>query len=199
VALGVVAIGVLVGFDPAMMIQEITSAMVEWAAEVNAGPGAPPTAAEIEPIVTLNVTLLPAIFALLGVLMVVADIYLGALSVRFSDRLKRTAEEMSTVSLPPAVPVAFAGATVLAFIPGQFGHAAEVVAGALGAAVALVGMAVMHAVTRGMAGRAPLLSLAYGLTILSGLPIILFALLGIAESVFHFRARRITPHRPTRT
>ena len=65
----------------------------------------------------------------------------------------------------------------------------------LGTAVALEGLAVVHALTRGLSWRAPLLAAAYALIVLSGIPILLLALLGIAESAFHIRARRLLPPR----
>jgi hypothetical protein len=136
---------------------------------------------------------------MIGLVMVVADLYLGAMSVRFSDRLKRPEESLAGIALPGAVPVVLAGATALALAPGPIGNAAEAVAGSLGGAVAIVGLAVMHTLTRGMSGRAAILVIAYALILLSGLPIVLFALLGIAESVFHLRARRLRPRGPTST
>ena len=199
VAVGVILIGVVVGFDPPALTQEITQAMAEWAATVNPGPGDPPTAADLEPLVRLNVTLLPATIGIIGVGMVALDLYLAEKSVRFSDLLRRPEEAMSTIAVPALVPAALVVAVVLAFVPGTVGHAAEAVAGALGAAVALVGLAVLHALTRGMAGRIAVLAVSYALILLSGLPLVLFALLGIAENMFHLRARRLRPRGPTPT
>jgi len=196
VAIGVIVLGLAIGFDPPDLTREITAAMADWAASVNPGPGAPPTAADLEPLVRLNVTLLPATIGIFGVAMVVLDIYLAEKSVRFSDRLRRREESAWTISLPRAVPAVFAAATLLAFVPGQVGHAAEAVAGALGTAVALLGLAVLHALTRGMSGRVAVLAATYALILLSGLPLVL---LGIAESLFHLRARRLRPGGPRPT
>ena len=199
-AIVVVAGGVMVGYDPPTLTNTITAALVDLAANANPGPGAPPTAADLQPAVALSVALMPAILGVLGLIVIVVDLYLAGRSVRFSQGLKRPDENLWTVSLPLAVPAAFIGATALAFAPGTIGHAAEAVAGALGGAVALVGLAVIHALTRGLASRAAVLSTVYALLIpLSGLLIIIFALIGIAESVFHLRARRLRPRGPTLT
>jgi hypothetical protein len=123
--------------------------------------------------------------------MVALDLYLGARAASFSDRLKRPVEPMWTLALPPAVPWIFVGATPLAFLPGSVGHAAGAVTGVFGAAVALEGLAVIHAVSRGIAWRGPMLAGIYVLVFLSGLPIVLLALLGLAEKAFHIRARRL--------
>src|SRR4051812_43982648 len=100
VAIGVIALGLVIGFDPPELTREITAAMADWAASVNPGPGAPPTAADLEPLVRLNVALLPATVGIIGVAMVVLDIYLAEKSVRFSDRLRRREESAWTVALP---------------------------------------------------------------------------------------------------
>jgi hypothetical protein len=198
-ALGVLAIGLLVGFDPPTLTKEITDALVEWAASANTGPGTPPTAADVAPLVSLNVALMPATVAFMGLMMVAIDLYLAVKSVGLSDRLRRPTESLWAIELPRAVPAVFVATIFLAFAPGTVGYAAEAVAGALGGAVALEGLAVIHALSRGVTWRVPLLTVIYALVVLSGLPIILLALLGIAESAFHLRARRLKPPRPTST
>jgi hypothetical protein len=130
VAVGIIATGIVIGFDPAVLVGEVTAAMVDLAASVNPGPGAAPTAADLEPIVRFNVAILPASAAIMGLAVVVLDLYLGALSVRFSDRLKRPDERMWSVALPAAVPALLGVATVLAFAPGNVGYVAEAIAGA---------------------------------------------------------------------
>jgi hypothetical protein len=190
----VICIGLLVGFDPVGLTAEITAALIDWAMTTN--PDRPVTAADVQPLVSLNVALLPATVGILGVGMVVLDLVLGAKAVGASDRLKRAPEPLWTVALPGAVPVAFLGATALAFVPGAPGYAAEALAGSFGAALALQGMAVVHTFTRGLAWRTPILSAMYALLVLSGLPVILFVLVGLAESALHLRARRFTPRGP---
>ncbi len=93
------------------------------------------------------------------------------------------------MTLPNEVLAAFPVTAALAFIPGPVGEIAAAFAGAFACGIVLVGLAVLHAVTRGTATRIPLLVLAYLLLIFSGLPIVLFVLLGAAETFFHLRAR----------
>ena len=50
-----------------------------------------------------------------------------------------------------------------------------------------------------MVGRIATLAVVYALILLSGLPLVLFALLGIAETMFHIRARRLNPRGPSPT
>jgi hypothetical protein len=196
-AIDVLALGVLVGFNPPALTDEITQALIEWAASANPDTTAAPTAADVAPLVRLYVALLPATVAIMGMAMVVLDLYLGAKSVGFSERMKRTLQPLWTLSLPVSIPAAFVVATGLAFAPGSVGYAAEAVAGALGAAVTLQGLAVIHALSRGISWRAPMLAALYALIFLSGLPVLLCALLGLAESAFHLRARRVKPRTPS--
>jgi hypothetical protein len=102
----------------------------------------------------------------------------------------RPGPSLAAARLPNAVPLAFIAAALLAFTPGVPGQVAAAFAGALGAAVALTGLAVLHVFTLGMAGRPFVLGVAYALLLFSGLPIILFALLGLADSLFNLRDRR---------
>jgi hypothetical protein len=88
---------------------------------------------------------------------------------------------------------------VLAFFPGVIGEIARVFAGSLGCAVALVGLAVLHALTLGNAARGFVLFGTYAILLIFGFPILLFALLGIAESAFHLRARRFGGSPPPST
>ena len=81
-------------------------------------------------------------------------------------------------------------ALAVLLLPGAIGTVASAVAGAVAAAAALAGLAVLHAVTLGTNLRGVILTAAYVATIFLGLPIFLFALLGFADTFFHFRARR---------
>ena len=107
-----------------------------------------------------------------------------------SGRLQRPRDRSGRWRCPNQLAGVLAVAVALAFIPGALGHAAAVAAGAFAAAMALVGLAVLHALTAGMAGRAAILATTYALVFLSGFPIVLFAALGVGEGFFHLRERR---------
>jgi hypothetical protein len=61
----------------------------------------------------------------------------------------------------------------------------------------MVGLAVLHALTLGMAGRGVILGVSYALIFFSGLPLVLFAALGAAENFLQLRARRFAGAPPT--
>ena len=70
-----------------------------------------------------------------------------------------------------------------------FGLLAGVLAASLLMVFAILGFAVLHAVTRGMRSRVIALIAAYAGVIVFGWPILGMALLGIADTAFNFRGR----------
>ena len=188
-AAGLVAIGVIVGFDPPSLIDGMTAALVEWLAAAD-GTVPPPTAAEIEPFVRFNVALMPLMMGVIALMILVLDLWLGAIVARMSGRLARPRDRLWAVELPTGFVVGFAVAVIGSLIPGPIGYAGQAFVGTLGAAAALVGLAVLHALTIGMTGRVALLTLTYVIIFVSGFAAILLALVGIGESILNLRARR---------
>ncbi len=189
VAVGVVLVGVVIGFDREALTGEVTAALLEFFSGSQSG-AVPPTAAELEPFVRFQMAVMPFTVTAIMLFVLVFNLWLAAVVARASGRMERPREKMWTVILPNEVFIALAIAAVISFLPGGTGEAARVVAGALSAAAALTGLAVMHAVTTGMRTRTPILVAAYTLLVLSGLPLFLFALLAIAEAVLGLRNRR---------
>ena len=118
------------------------------------------------------------------------DLWLAAVVARASGRLQRARDTLSAVVPPNAILIGAFVAAVLTLLPSPFGEAAQAFAGAFICALAIVGLAVLHSVTIGINGRVPILVVAYALLLLSGLPILLFAIVGAGESFLHLRARR---------
>jgi hypothetical protein len=195
-AIGVVLVGVLIGFDRAALTTDVTQALVEWFAAVQTT-GTPPTAAELEPFVHFNLAVMPVTMPVILLVLLGFDLWLAAIVTRASGRLQRPREKLWGIELPNRALIALAGVTALAFLPGAAGEIARVFAGALAGAAALTGLAVMHALTAGLSGRAVLLSVVYALMAFSGLPLILFVLLAVGEALFHLRARRFKGAPPT--
>ncbi len=187
VAIVLVVMGIATGYDPNALADNVTAALVEWLAESGTEPV--PTAAEIAPMTHVYLSVMPAMAGVMLMAITVLDLALAALVARASGRLQRVRDKLASVELPVAIPAGALAAAILAFLPAPFGEIAQVFAGAFIAALAIVGLAVLHAITVGMGGRTPILVAAYLLVLLSGLPILLFALLGASESFLHLRAR----------
>ncbi len=196
VAIGVVLVGVLIGFDPQSLTGEVAAALAKWFASAETG-AAPPTAADLEPFVRFNIAVMPFTVAAVLVFVQVFDLWLATMVARASGRLTRPRDRLWSVALPNQALAALGAAVVLAFLPGATGEIARVAAGALAGAAALTGLAVLHAVTFGMNGRAALLVVVYALLVLSGLPLLLFVILAIAEAFLSLRARRFGGAPPT--
>ena len=188
-AIGLVISGWMVGYDSTAFSTEIGVALTEVFTEVN--PQEPPSAETVSSFVNLYVALLPFTLGLLMVVIGVINLWLAALVARASGRFARPAERLWTVILPNEILAGFAVALGLAFLlPGSLGQIAGVFAGTLGGAIVLAGLAVLHAVTLGMSGRPFLLGLTYFLILISGLPLLIVALIGAGENFFGFRARK---------
>ncbi len=189
VAIAIGLVGVLIGFDRATMAPEVTRALVDLFANVQAT-GTPPTAAEVAPFVQFYLAIMPFSVAVMLVFILVFDLWLAAVVARLSGRLLRPRETLWGVDLPNRALLGLAGVSLLAFLPGAAGEIARVFAGSFAGAAALAGLAVMHALTAGFGGRTALLVVVYALIVFSGLPLLLFVLLAVAEALFHLRARR---------
>jgi len=189
VAIGLTVVGFLVGFDPETMARAMVQTLSEWLA---ARPDleAMPSVEELEAFVRINIAALPYSLGTIALIIIVVDFWVASIVTRASGRLARPREHLWTASPPIDVAVAFGIALLASFLPFPVGDIAAVFAGTFGCALALVGLAVLHAVTIGNKSRTPILTIAYLLLVILGFPIILFAILGLAEALFHLRARR---------
>jgi len=125
-------------------------------------------------------------------LMLAVNLYAAARSVQLSHRLPRPWLDLPTsLSLPfPLGIVAIISAGAAWALPAPASQYALVLAGGLGAAFALQGLAVAHALSRGLKLRTLMLAALYACCLLRGpytLPVL--ALLGVVDAVTRLRAR----------
>lgn len=195
VAVGAVIAGAIVGYDPDRLADEMVDALAAWLAS------SPETAStgreQIEAFVRLNIGVLPVSIGVLTLTVIVLDLWLGAWIAGMSGRIRRPRDRMWTVELPRAALIGLGFAILVSLVPGWPGNVGKVFAGTLGCAAALVGLAVMHALTIGKSARGFLLAFAYAVLFVFGFPLLLFALLGIAETFLRFRTRRFGGAPPT--
>ncbi|BAT60547.1 hypothetical protein GJW-30_1_03093 [Variibacter gotjawalensis] len=121
-------------------------------------------------------------------------LYLGGRITRASGRLRRTWPDLSAMEFPPMAPIGFAlivsGAFLLSGMPQVI---AVVLSAAVLTACALLGLAVLHALTRNVGGRGILLGSVYGASLVFGWPLLLAAMLGLADMALNFRGRLKAP------
>ncbi len=138
------------------------------------------------------VRLSPAAIAGSTLLMLCVNLYAAARSAALSHRLRRPWPDLpGELILPPAMAALALATLALAFaLPAPASQFAWVVAGALGAAFLLQGLAVLHALSRGLPMRPWLLSALYFCCLVRSnwtLPAI--AIVGLIESFASLRAR----------
>jgi len=188
-ALGTIAAGVIAGYDPVALAADMTAMLTSFMTRVGEVEP-PPSAAELAPFVKLNVSLMPFTVPAVTLTVTVFSLWLASRIVSASGRLSRPRQPMWTAALPLEAVLVLVVAAGIAIAPGAVGYAASAVAGAMGAAAALAGLSVLHAMTLGLNLRVLILVAAYVGTVFLGLPIFLFAILGIVDTFINFRARR---------
>jgi hypothetical protein len=140
------------------------------------------------------VAAIPPAAAVLATITNVLNLWLAATIVRFSGLLKRPWPQLAAMAFPRPLAAAFAVAVVLSFVGSLIGIVAGVLSASLLMAYGVLGFAVLHAVTRGMASRVFLLGGVYTAVLVLGWPVLALCLLGLIDAVFDLRAR-IAPTR----
>lgn len=133
---------------------------------------------------------LPPAAGVLTTMISVFDLWLAGRVVRTSGRLRRPWPDIAALSFPPAILPVFAAALVGSLVlSGMAGILATVLTAALLTAFGLLGLAVLHTLTRAINGRGLVLGAVYGAIAVFGWPLLLMALLGISDSVLDLRGR----------
>jgi hypothetical protein len=148
-----------------------------------------PVRADTERLIDLFVAAIPPAAAVLTTLLNVINLWLAGRIVRVSGRLRRPWPDLTTLSLPPSAPWLLTAAVAGSFLPDLFGLLSGVLAASLLMIFAILGFAVLHAITRGMGNRGLALAGAYAAVFVFGWPVLGMALLGLAETAFNLRGR----------
>ncbi len=93
------------------------------------------------------------------------------------------------MQFPPFAPALTAVAIAGTFLTGILGTVSSILAASLTMAYGFLGFAVLHAITRNAKPRGILLGTAYAAVMVFGWPILLVAMLGLADAIFNFRGR----------
>jgi hypothetical protein len=149
----------------------------------------------------LLVIVVPPAAVVFSMITYLLNLWLAARVVKASGRLVRPWPDLSAMILPSATPALLLIAIAGSFLPDLLGTMSLACAASLAMVLALLGLAVLHSVTRGMSGRPFVLAGVYGSAITLGWPFILLALVGISEIVLGVRLRiarrRYPPHLST--
>ena len=149
-----------------------------------------------EALLDILVLIVPPMKAVALTITSLFNLWLAALVVRMSGRLKRPWPQIAAMTFPPFASATLALAVAGTFLPDMIGIVAGMFIASLLLAYALLGLAVMHIVTLDINGRVFLLTGLYFAVGIFGWPIVLLSLLGLAETILGLRAR-VTSRRGT--
>ena len=135
--------------------------------------------------------LLPGVSTSILTVVIFANLWIAAKVLETSGHAARPWPPFSDIDFPRTAIIALAACMVLSMLPGDLGLIGRGLSGAFITAFAILGLAVLHHVTRGFPARAFVLATAYfaifAFNWLAALPL---AGLGAAELGFGLRARR---------
>ncbi|MGH6762779.1 MAG: DUF2232 domain-containing protein [Phyllobacterium sp.] len=175
-----IIIGTIIGFGDELS-RGLAEAFARSMTEVD--PEFAADAEFIDWLASFLVTALPIIQTATWMLVLVGNFYLAQRLTAISGRLKRPRDDWPTaLRMPKAAVFAFAIAIALTFLSGGIGHMAAAVAGALGTAFTLAGLAITHQRSRVVARRGLLLWALYLALMLFPFLIIPFLFIGLIDT-----------------
>jgi hypothetical protein len=161
-------------------------------AETNAPSGVPlalPGISDPQGLLDFLVMVTPPAAAVVSTVTTLANLWLAGRIVKVSGRLNRPWPDLGAAALPRYAPILL-GAAMAGMLAGDLlGIAAGVLTASLLFAYALVGLAVLHAATRGINGRGFVLAGIYAAVAVFKWPALLLSLLGLADLLLDFRRR----------
>ena len=140
-------------------------------------------------VIDMLVVAVPPAAAVFSTVTNLFNLWLAARIVKISGRLTRPWPDLAALTLPAPSAGLLAAAIAGSFLPDLAGVLSGAFAASLLMVFAVLGLAVLHAITRGMAGRAVMLTGVYGVTIVLGWPILAISILGLAEAALNIRGR----------
>lgn len=157
--------------------------------EIAGLPGAPEiTEAQIDELAGTTLKSLPWVLGALATATILFNLWLGGRITLASGRLLRPWPDLASLTLPPTATFAICAATALTFLDGMPGLYAGGFAAPFFIAFALVGLALIHTVTRGSPWRTFALAALYtGLLLFTAGVLLMLSLAGLAETVFGYR------------
>ena len=139
---------------------------------------------EIDDLAEIALVLLPAVMAISVMGTILLNAWLGGRITKASGVLMRPWPDLAALEFPRGVPMLFAAATAGTFLSDVPGLAASALFGALFLGYVLLGLAIIHYVTRGHPWRSFALWGIYGgLVVFNTVASLLIAILGLADAI----------------
>jgi hypothetical protein len=135
------------------------------------------------------VSVAPPAAAMSTTLVNLISLWLAGRIVNVSGRLRRPWPALSAMAFPAMTPTLLAATVAGLLVAGLTGIIASVFAASLATAYAVLGFAVLHAITRGMNTRGLVLACVYVLVVFVPPALVMIALLGLADTAINIRNR----------
>lgn len=135
----------------------------------------------------LIVSFVPPLAAAMITIACALNLYLAGRIAMVSGRLKRPWPDLAALRFPRYASTAFAVALLFWFMPGIPGMVGGIASGAFIIAYALLGLAVLHDVTRPLGDRVFILSAVYLILFVFWPASVLLAIFGVSDAIFDFR------------
>jgi hypothetical protein len=182
-ALGFIASGIVMGYEP----QSVIEAFKQIFREIMASDPAleMPSDELIARNAAAYAAMLPAVVPGMMLLAHVLVMHFAAIIASRSGLLARPAEDLATTFVLPrfALAIPLAGFAAMVALPHPAYEIAAIAAGLGTAAFALGGLAELHRATRGRPGRQALLAIAYLTLVVFGFPVLIFAVMGAVRTL----------------
>lgn len=147
-------------------------------------------------VLDLLVAVIPLAAAVIATLTNAVNLWLAGRIVKVSGNLRRPWPDIPEMRFPPFAPAMLAVAVALSFLPSLLGTVGSILAASLLMAYAILGFAVLHALTRDAAARGFILAGSYVAVVVLFWPILLMSLAGLADTAFDIRGRLAKKSRP---
>lgn len=144
----------------------------------------------------LIMSFVPPLAAAMITIAYALNVYLAGRVAMVSGRLKRPWPDLAALRFPRHTSTAFAVALLIWFMPGIPGMVGGIVSGAFIIAYALMGLAVLHNVTRPLGDRVFILSAVYLILFVFWPASVLLAIFGVSDSIFDFRRKTDSGSQP---
>jgi hypothetical protein len=177
-------------------ISTVTEVLRRGLTRIFAAQDATGDSADTDKLVTLLVTIAPMAASLVTMVTLTLNLWLAGKITKTSGRLSRPWPALSTIELPQMTLVALSFAIALSFTEGLLALGSQVITATLVMGYAFMGFAVLHALTQATVMRGLWLGSTYAAVTIFGWPLIIVALVGIADSLFGFRQRKAQGIKP---
>lgn len=150
-------------------------------------------------VVDLLVAIIPLAAAVIATLTNAVNLWLAGRIVKLSGNLRRPWPDIPEMRFPAQAPALLAAAIALSFLPSLVGTAGSIFAASFLMAYAILGFAVLHALTRETAARGFILAGTYVAVLVLFWPLLLMSFAGLADTAFDIRARLANKSKPPKS